>query len=51
VPRRGLAEWFASIGLEEYAPRFAEEAMDLSIVGELTEEDLTRLGVVRLGHR
>jgi len=25
--------------------------MDLSIVGELTEEDLTRLGVVRLGHR
>jgi class 3 adenylate cyclase/tetratricopeptide (TPR) repeat protein len=47
----GIAGWLASIGLEEYAPRFVEEAIDLSIVGDLTEEDLTRLGVVRLGHR
>ena len=44
------AEWLASIGLGEYAQRFAENAIDLSIVRDLTEQDLKDLGVL-LGHR
>jgi class 3 adenylate cyclase len=47
---RGITEWLASIGLEEYAQRFADNAIDLSIVRDLTEQDLRELGVL-LGHR
>src|SRR5215475_5344966 len=47
---RGIAEWLASLGLGEYAQRFAENAIDLSVVRDLTEQDLKDLGVL-LGHR
>ena len=47
---RGIAEWLASIGLGEYAQRFAENAIDLSVVRDLTEQDLKDLGIL-LGHR
>ena len=47
---RGVAEWLESIGLSEYAQRFAENAIDLSVVRDLTEQDLKELGVL-LGHR
>src|SRR5262252_1565203 len=47
---RGIAEWLASIGLSEYAQRFAENAIDLSVIRDLTEQDLKDLGVL-LGHR
>jgi class 3 adenylate cyclase len=47
---RSIAEWLASIGLEEYAQRFTENAIDLSVVRDLTEQDLKELGVL-LGHR
>src|SRR5262252_6581370 len=47
---RGIAEWLASIGLSEYAQRFADNAIDLSVVRDLTEQDLKELGVL-LGHR
>src|SRR5215468_1105462 len=47
---KGIAEWLASIGLSEYAQRFADNAIDLSIVRDLTEQDLKDLGVL-LGHR
>jgi len=47
---RGIAEWLASIGLGEYAQRFAENAIDLSVVRDLTEQDLKDRGVL-LGHR
>ncbi|WGS22946.1 MULTISPECIES: adenylate/guanylate cyclase domain-containing protein [unclassified Bradyrhizobium] len=46
----GIAEWLASIGLGEYAQRFAENAIDLSVLRDLTEQDLKDLGVL-LGHR
>jgi len=46
----GIAEWLASIGLGEYAQRFAENAIDLSVVRDLTDQDLKDLGVL-LGHR
>ena len=47
---KGIAEWLASIGLREYAQRFADNAIDLSVVRDLTEQDLKDLGVL-LGHR
>ena len=47
---RDIAEWLASIGLSEYAQRFAENAIDLSVLRDLTEQDLKELGVL-LGHR
>ena len=45
-----IADWLASIGLGEYAQRFADNAVDLSVVPDLTEQDLKDLGVP-LGHR
>jgi class 3 adenylate cyclase/tetratricopeptide (TPR) repeat protein/energy-coupling factor transporter ATP-binding protein EcfA2 len=47
---RNIAEWLGSIGLGEYAQRFAENAIDLSTLRDLTEQDLKDLGVL-LGHR
>ena len=46
----GISEWLASIGLGEYAQRFGENAIDLSVMRDLTEQDLKDLGVL-LGHR
>jgi hypothetical protein len=47
---KGIAEWLASLGLGEYAQRFADNAIDLSVIRDLTEQDLKDLGVL-LGHR
>src|SRR6478736_1928120 len=47
---KGIAEWLTSLGLGEYSQRFAENAIDLSVVRDLTEQDLKDLGVL-LGHR
>jgi class 3 adenylate cyclase/tetratricopeptide (TPR) repeat protein len=45
-----IAEWLRSIGLGWYAERFAEEAIDISVLPDLTEADLKSLGMP-LGHR
>ncbi|HEY2531405.1 MAG TPA: adenylate/guanylate cyclase domain-containing protein [Xanthobacteraceae bacterium] len=45
-----IAEWLGSLGLSEYADRFAENRIDLSILRDLTDQDLKDLGVV-LGDR
>jgi class 3 adenylate cyclase/predicted ATPase len=50
IAMKGIAEWLGSIGLSEYAQRFAENAIDLSVIRDLTEQDLKELGVL-LGHR
>ena len=42
-----MAEW---IGLGEYAQRFADNAISLSTLRDLTDQDLKELGVL-LGHR
>src|SRR5215211_1923384 len=47
---KSIAEWLGSIGLGEYAQRFAENAIDLSVIRDVTEQDLKDLGVL-LGHR
>jgi class 3 adenylate cyclase/predicted ATPase len=47
---RGVAEWLGSIGLSEYTQRFAENGIALSVLRDLTDQDLKNLGVL-LGHR
>jgi class 3 adenylate cyclase len=45
-----VAEWLTTVGLPEYAVRFAENDIDLSVLPHLTDQDLKDLGV-SLGHR
>src|SRR5947209_18196163 len=47
-----VREWLASLGLSEYADRFAEHRIDFEILRDLTDHDLKEeLGVVHLGDR
>src|SRR6516225_9346587 len=47
-----VEEWLASLGLSEYADRFAKHRIDFSILQDLTEKDLKEeLGIVPLGDR
>jgi hypothetical protein len=39
---RDIADWLASIGASEYAERFIDNAIDLSVLGDLTEQDPDR---------
>ena len=45
-----VASWLRSIGLEQYEAVFRENAIDLSVLPDLTDQDLQKLGVL-LGHR
>jgi class 3 adenylate cyclase/tetratricopeptide (TPR) repeat protein len=45
-----IAEWLGSLGLSEYAERFAQEDVDFDLLGDLTDHDFDRLGV-SVGHR
>src|SRR5215813_16752 len=45
-----IANWLKAVGLGEYAQRFADNAIDLSVLRDLTEQDLKDLGIL-LGHR
>src|SRR6516165_10355768 len=47
---KDIVEWLESLDLGEYAQRFSENAIDLSVIRDLTENDLKELGVL-LGHR
>ena len=44
-----IADWLRTIGMSEYAERFAEND-DTSVLRDLTDQDLKELGV-SLGHR
>ena len=45
-----IAEWLETLGMSEYAERFAESDIDIDVLSELTDHDFDRLGV-SLGHR
>jgi class 3 adenylate cyclase len=45
-----IAHWLEKLGMSEYAQRFAENRIDLSVLPDLTDQDLEKLGVV-LGDR
>ena len=45
-----IAEWLKKLGMSEYAARFTENGIDVSVLPHLTDQDLKDLGVL-LGHR
>ena len=44
-----IADWLETLGMSEYAQRFAENDIDFTILGDLTDQDLekARRGVAR----
>ena len=46
-----IANWLKAVCLGEYAQRFADNAIDLSVIRDLTEQDLRDLGVLLLHRR
>ena len=45
-----LGLWLRTLGLEQYEAVFRENAIDVSVLPDLTDQDLEKLGVL-LGHR
>ena len=45
-----LAEWLGEHGLAQYAQTFAQSNIDYSVLPDLTDDDLEKLGL-SLGHR
>ena len=45
-----IADWLKQRGMSEYAQRFVENRIDLSVLPDLTDQDLEKLGVL-LGDR
>src|SRR5262245_37994651 len=45
-----IADWLRTLGMSEYAERFAENGIDISVIRHLTDQDLKDIGVL-LGHR
>jgi class 3 adenylate cyclase/predicted ATPase len=45
-----IANWLKKLGMSEYAQRFAENDVDISVLRHLTDQDLKDIGV-SLGHR
>jgi uncharacterized protein YjiS (DUF1127 family) len=40
-----IAEWLDKFGMSEYAERFAENKIDVSVLRDLTDQDLKDIGV------
>src|SRR5262244_2268233 len=45
-----VADWLQKLGLGQYAQRFTENDIDVSVLPYLTDADLEKIGV-SLGHR
>ena len=45
-----IADWLEKLGLAQYAQRFVENEIDVSVLQHLTDQDLKDIGVP-LGHR
>jgi hypothetical protein len=45
-----IADWLKKLGMFEYAERFAENRIDFSVLPDLTDQDLEKLGIL-LGDR
>jgi class 3 adenylate cyclase/predicted ATPase len=46
-----IADWLEEVSLEQYVQCFAENDIDFSILCDLTDQDLEKIGVQSLGHR
>jgi class 3 adenylate cyclase/tetratricopeptide (TPR) repeat protein len=45
-----IADWLKTLGMSEYAQRFADNRIDFSVLPDLTDQDLEKLGIL-LGDR
>jgi class 3 adenylate cyclase len=45
-----ISDWLQQLGMSEYAQRFTENGIDVSVLRHLTDQDLEKIGVL-LGHR
>jgi class 3 adenylate cyclase/uncharacterized protein YjbI with pentapeptide repeats/energy-coupling factor transporter ATP-binding protein EcfA2 len=43
--------WLLDLGLEQYAPAFRDNDIDVEVLPDLADADLEKLGVTSLGHR
>jgi SAM domain (Sterile alpha motif) len=43
-----MSDWLDNLGMSEYADRFAENDIDFTILGDLTDQDLEKIGVASL---
>ncbi|MGB6586478.1 MAG: adenylate/guanylate cyclase domain-containing protein [Pseudolabrys sp.] len=46
-----IADWLEKLGLSEYAQPFADNDIDFTILRDLTDQDLEKIGIASLGHR
>jgi hypothetical protein len=46
-----ISDWLEKLGMSEYAQRFTENDIDFTILGDLTDQDLEKIGIASLGHR
>src|SRR6516162_5618440 len=46
-----IAAWLDSLGMQQYAAAFRDNAVDAAVLPELTADDLKDLGVTLVGHR
>ena len=46
-----IADWLEKLGMSEYAQRFAENDIDFTILADLTDQDLEKIGIASLGTR
>jgi class 3 adenylate cyclase/tetratricopeptide (TPR) repeat protein len=46
-----MAAWLRGLGLGQYEAAFRENAVDASVLPELTAEDLREMGIAAIGHR
>ncbi len=51
VTRLDIATWLDGLGLQQYERAFRDNAIDATVLPELTAEDLKELGVNLVGHR
>ena len=42
---QAIADWLEKLGMSEYAQRFAENGIDVSVLRHLTDQDLKDIGV------
>ena len=50
LPQSDLGEWLSAIGLPQYHKKLSENGYDcISIVKDLTWEDLQEIGIIKLG--
>ena len=47
---QGIADWLEKLGMSEYAPCFEKNRVDFSVLPDLTDQDLEKMGVI-LGDR